>query len=89
MLGRWEPPHDIYLAAWVVEVELEATILHDMLHDLLQVGGGGAGATWASPHGDYHVCTSCRRGWARERAPHTATDPALKQLIEQLARAAG
>lgn len=46
----------------------------------------GAGTTWA--RGDYRVCTSCRRGWELERAPHSAIDnPALAQLVEQLAGA--
>lgn len=39
VLGRWEPPHNIWLTAWVVGGDFEPTIAHEILHDQLQLGG--------------------------------------------------
>lgn len=38
VLGRWEPPHSIYLVSWVVDNGIGHTRKHEMLHDLLQTG---------------------------------------------------
>lgn len=47
-----------------------------------------AAATWANPCGDYRICTRCRRGFERDGRTHEEADnAAIKQLVEQLARA--
>ena len=39
MMGEWLPDHDVYLVHFVVTHELQASVQHEMLHDLL---GGDA-----------------------------------------------
>jgi len=38
VMGRWEPPHLIYLTDFVVSRNVTDTIEHEMLHDILQNG---------------------------------------------------
>jgi hypothetical protein len=50
-----------------------------------------AAGHWVDPRQRYHVCTApaCRRGWEPDRSPQApAENPVLRQLVEQLERAA-
>jgi hypothetical protein len=35
MMGEWLPDHDVYLVHFVVTHQLQASVQHEMLHDLL------------------------------------------------------
>lgn len=37
-MGLWYPAHAIYLRVWVVQVNLQRTIQHEQLHDVIQSG---------------------------------------------------
>ena len=35
MMGEWLPDHDVYLVHFVVTHQLQTSVQHEMLHDLL------------------------------------------------------
>ncbi len=46
VLGEWLPRHDVYLVTFVVSHQLEATVKHEMLHDLLHGDTDHLSPTW-------------------------------------------
>lgn len=47
IMGEWLPDHDVYVVRFVVTHDLQASVQHEMLHDLLGGDVGHLSPLWA------------------------------------------